>query len=208
MFRWHDHTTADRTDASDERPATRSSDKTRALVRHQRPFVASSTREEMHAETEMRPAGHAPRNTFVPLLPGERKLRSKTMYKTKILFAAAAVTASAGSLLLTVTPAHARDVTVVASAQDVPTATVRLNDLNLAAASGQRTLSRRVGKAVREVCADRDTRDLQSGYGSCVSEAWTGARPQMASLISRAERMAASATVAVAASSISVRARP
>jgi UrcA family protein len=131
------------------------------------------------------------------------------MLSTKILFGLAAVTASAGSLLLTVSPARAAEVTVVADAADAPpTATVRLEGLNLVDRSGQRMLSRRVASAVRQVCVAEDTGALASGFRDCLSTAWGDARPQMAAVIDRAQRLAASGTIAVAAGSISVRARP
>ena len=131
------------------------------------------------------------------------------MLSSKILFGLAAVTASAGSLMLTVSPAHAAEVTVVADAADpVPTASVRIDGLNLADRSGQRMLSRRVASAVRQVCVAEDTGALASGFRDCLSTAWNGARPQMAAVIDNARRMAATGTTAVAASSITVRARP
>ena len=75
------------------------------------------------------------------------------MLGTKILFGLAAVAASAGSLLLTVTPARAQVVTVVASGDQLPSARVRVADLTLTAAAGQKELTSRVSRAVRKVCA-------------------------------------------------------
>jgi len=47
------------------------------------------------------------------------------------------------------------------SSDNVPTVTVRYDDLNLATAAGVDTLYRRISSAAREVCPDMYSRDLK-----------------------------------------------
>lgn len=127
------------------------------------------------------------------------------MTMQKLLMAAAAVVVSGSALLATAGPAHAKDVTVIAASPDeLPRATVNIADLNLASASGQKTMTRRVGSAVRVVCAHEDTGALASNYRHCQDVAWDSARPQMARAIQRAEQLAATGSSSIAAAAISI----
>jgi len=110
----------------------------------------------------------------------------------KLLLGAAAVATTSGAMLLAAGPAHARDVTVVASIEnDVPVARVTFADLDLAGAAGQKTMRSRVGSAVRTVCAPAYDGTETTRYTACVNGAWDEARPQMAAAVARAGRLAA-----------------
>ena len=114
--------------------------------------------------------------------------------------------AAAASLLLAAGSAKARDVTVYAnSEEDLPRRTVSYADLDLAAATGQKTLTRRVSSAVRAVCRGQDIRGMLSLGGDCFSIAWNGARPQMAQAIARATQIAQDGNSNIATVVISVR---
>ena len=78
---------------------------------------------------------------------------------------------------------------------DVRTARVSYRDLNLAAARDERILNRRVGSAVRQVCADGNLNYFYDlSYPKCASGAWKGARPQIALAVRRAHEIAANGT--------------
>jgi len=136
-------------------------------------------------------------------------------YKTLSLIAAITMT---GMTLLAAAPALARPEPMVVTAQrtvDLPTQRVSYRDLNLAAAQDQRTLERRVGRAVKQVCRIEDyhaSKSLRSYaiYLQCSDFAWGGARPQVAAAIDRAHALALNGSDAVAVGSlaITVSARP
>ena len=124
-----------------------------------------------------------------------------------LLAASAAVLASGSALLLAAGTAHAKDVTVYAeSNEEALTRTVSYADLNLVERAGQKTLDRRVGRAVRYVCEPLDTPGIDPLHSACLDYAWTGARPQMARAIERAQQLAATGTSSIAPVAIAVRA--
>lgn len=87
--------------------------------------------------------------------------------------------------------AKSRTVVVQARSYDMPVRHVSYADLNLLTATGERTLTHRVGGAVRDVCADwTDTTRLDYSNAICTRAAWDGARPQMDRAIQRAREIA------------------
>jgi len=130
-------------------------------------------------------------------------------YKALSLCAAAAMTALS---LFAATPSVARSRAVVVTAQrssDLPTRRVAYRDLNLASATDQRMLERRVSLAVKQVCRASEqyanpslgTRTL---YLQCSDFAWGGARPQLAAAIDRAQALALNGHGAVAVGSLAI----
>lgn len=73
-----------------------------------------------------------------------------------------------------------------------PSLVVKYGDLDLAIARDQARLNRRVDSAIEEVCGFNETyavRTLSARqlYQACSTEAWTRARPQMATAVSLAQ---------------------
>jgi UrcA family protein len=104
----------------------------------------------------------------------------KTLAKTLIHALAAAGLAGAA-----MSPAFAKT--------DAPrTAEVSYNDLDLATAAGQRTLDKRIEKAVREVCRSTGlrtgTRIMDDNAHDCLARARAEARQQVALLTSDTQR--------------------
>lgn len=120
----------------------------------------------------------------------------------------ASVSLSAGLALALVAGAgsavSAKEVTVVAPPSDALTESVSVADLNLASASGARTLDRRVGGAVGRVCQPLDLRENIIEHRYCRSFAWSGARPQMERAILRAQQLAANGTTSIAPVAIAI----
>ena len=70
-------------------------------------------------------------------------------------------------------------------------ARVTYRDLNLAAAHDERVLKHRVAVAARYVCEPDATGAVGDHiYADCVSDAWDGARPQVALAVRRAREIA------------------
>ena len=67
---------------------------------------------------------------------------------------------------------------------------VPYGDLDLVAASGERTLFRRVKGAARSVCAPNDDQLVYRPFSTCVTEASDGARPQIVLAVRRAREIA------------------
>jgi UrcA family protein len=107
---------------------------------------------------------------------------------------ALALAAGAGSA------ASAKEVTVVGKPipTDALTETVSVADLNLASASGAKTLKYRVRGAVGRVCEPLEMRENIIEHGYCRSFAWSEARPQMDRAIIRAQQLAANGTTSIA----------
>jgi UrcA family protein len=109
-----------------------------------------------------------------------------------ILFAAAAMGASALSVGLATAPAHAAeaDVVVTGRASDAPSATIRYADLNLASAEGRTRLDRRIGFAARKLCGtlhapqEYNTRMIIS---ECQDSVLASAKPQVEAVIAAFE---------------------
>lgn len=90
--------------------------------------------------------------------------------------------AAALAVIGSATPAaHAAD-------DDVMTLTVSASGLDLASASGQAAMRRRVELAARRVCDDGEHRSLQEAdaYSACHDAAVAGAMPQVQTLIAQA----------------------
>lgn len=122
----------------------------------------------------------------------------------------AAVLSGVTASLLAVTAAPAaqpeRPVVVYAEPQEnVRTERISYADLDLATASGERTLFRRVGGAVRRVCLHESQPTLQdSGYYRCADGAWDGANPQIAQAVDRAKQIAMTGKSSIAATAITI----
>ncbi|WP_324805607.1 UrcA family protein [Sphingomonas sp. LY29] len=112
--------------------------------------------------------------------------------------------AIAASLILSSAAAVAqRPVVVQAKPSEVPTAKVSYTDLNLASTEGAATLEKRVGKAIRKVCAANNTYSAspERHFTTCAANARAQARPQIASAVARAQQMAATGSATLAAAS-------
>ena len=82
---------------------------------------------------------------------------------------------------------------VTATQTDMPTSRVGYADLNLASRAGEKALHRRVGKAVKSVCDEAVGPSASYDIDlSCRSFAWSGARPQMALAVKRAQEISLS----------------
>jgi UrcA family protein len=118
------------------------------------------------------------------------------------LCAAIAVTAT--------TPAFGRSPPVFVTAPaDLVTRHISYADLNLASVSGERTLERRVGTAVSDLCLDATggndgSPKFKLSMIRCSGEAWNGARPQMARAVQRARDIAATGSSAIAATALTI----
>ena len=105
-------------------------------------------------------------------------------------------------------PVHARSpaaVVVIAHPEDYVERRVSYADLNLAAAPGERTLNRRVGAAVANLCNEAVGGNSPAlDYTRCSNGAWDGARPQITLAIRRAHEIAANGTSLIAAVAITI----
>lgn len=127
---------------------------------------------------------------------------AKTHVRTAIVFGAAIL--AAGSLASSPVSAQIFDeqdviVTAPTLPDDIRTAYVRYDDLNLLVPSGQNRLEGRVRGAVRSVCPIDGYRHLRAAMDNraCVTAAWSGARPQMAAAIANARNGYAERTTAL-----------
>lgn len=131
------------------------------------------------------------------------------MNNFKLLMGAAAVCVSGLAVTAAAGPAQAQDATVRAAvSEEVPQVKVNIADLQLASATGQKRMNRRVAFAVSKVCNPQYEGALSRGYTRCLETAWNGARPQMARAIEAAQRYAAAGGTDVAVAAISVSAGP
>lgn len=125
------------------------------------------------------------------------------MQWSKSLSMATAVAITVAGLLVTL-PANAKslnDKPVTIYGQrvdpDAPTRKVSYADLNLATLSGETTLNRRVGSAVRSVCDESVGASDFYAEMACHSFAWGGARPQIARAVMRARQIAQTGTSSI-----------
>jgi UrcA family protein len=81
-------------------------------------------------------------------------------------------------------------VTAPQRASDVPSRHVSYADLNLFNHAGLRTLDLRIDAAIDGVCSDSGWQASEKGFADCRYNAWTGARPQVATAIQRAMEIA------------------
>ncbi len=80
---------------------------------------------------------------------------------------------------------------------DAPTRRVGFGDLNLATLAGEKTLNKRVGGAVRIVCAESVPDGNFRQEFACHNFAWGGARPQIARAVMRAREIASTGTSSI-----------
>jgi UrcA family protein len=124
----------------------------------------------------------------------------------KHLLAASAAVLAASSAVIAASAAEAKDITVYAEPEgEALTRTIKYADLNLAEEAGQRSLKGRVSRAVRFVCGPFDVRVQATQRRECIDFAWSGARPQMAQAVQRAQQLAANGSSNIAPVSIAVR---
>jgi UrcA family protein len=91
------------------------------------------------------------------------------------------------------------------SKDELPTRRVSYRDLNLATSYGERTLHRRVGYAVKDVCIESVGGSATFHEASrCRIFAWGGARPQIARAVQRAREIAQFGTSSIPAVAISI----
>ncbi len=127
----------------------------------------------------------------------------------KSLKAAVLSGVTASLLIATSAPAAQpeRPVVVYADPQeDFHTERVAYADLDLANEAGQRTLLRRVGSAVKEVCSFEPGLPVVHSYHRCVHGAWNGANPQIAQAVARAKEIALTGKSSIAATAITIKA--
>lgn len=80
---------------------------------------------------------------------------------------------------------------------DAPTRRVSYRDLNLATLAGEKTLNKRVGGAVRQVCAESVPNGDYREETACFRFAWGGARPQISLAVMRAREIASTGTSSI-----------
>jgi len=122
-------------------------------------------------------------------------------------FTAAALVA--GGLFLP-TSATAKDNPVLVTAPtELLVRHVSYADLDLALPAGVSTLNDRVDFAIGDVCTEANLGDngsfsFKSGMMKCSNEAWSGARPQIASAVQRAREIATTGSSPIAAAAITI----
>ena len=128
------------------------------------------------------------------------------MMTTRILTPVALLAASAAAAIAQPPEQKsARDVLVVAE-EVQPTRHVTFADLNLASASGKRTLERRVRGAVDDVCGEAlGPSPIFYAKQACFSETWHEAKPQMARAFERARAMTTSGMAGAAVITVQAR---
>ena len=129
--------------------------------------------------------------------------REQVMY-TKVIILAASIAITGAGLVVLAPSASARDRPVVVTARDLeaPTRRVSYADLNLASRPGERTLNRRVDRAVTDVCAESGDGSHHFEDINCRNFAWDGARPQIARAVQRARELASTGQSSIAAAAI------
>lgn len=127
--------------------------------------------------------------------------------KRSIIFASAMALALSGQLSARSVNAGDDQPVVVTGQPEEAVATRRVSfaDLDLALASGQKTLHRRVSGAVRSVCLEATgPNPIEWAESACRTDVWRDARPQMARAVQRARDMALNGTSAIAPVAISI----
>ena len=101
----------------------------------------------------------------------------------------AGVTASSFAVIL---PAVAQDteITIRGLPEGSRMRLVSFRDLNLNLIAHREILDKRVGSAVREVCAMAPANLQSPDYRACTNQAWEGARPQITRAYVRAAQLA------------------
>ena len=134
-------------------------------------------------------------------------------YRSSLTFVAAVLTSAVLVSSAAAAAAPSQPVVVTAPrSTELETRLVSYRDLNLGLSQDQRTLHRRVGFAVNDVCGRDDfyaarTVRAFSLYRACSDVAWGGATPQIAAAIGRAMAGLDASGSQVAGSAITVSAR-
>ena len=132
------------------------------------------------------------------------------MNYAKELTMSAAVMVTAASLFVVASPASGKSRPIVVTApSEVITRHVSYADLNLATAPGEKTLYRRVGGAVSDVCeeavgGDNGSLEFRFSMHHCSGQAWDGARPQIVRAVQRARDIAATGSSNIVAAAITI----
>ena len=134
------------------------------------------------------------------------------MTYSKILSLGGAVAISLGGLFIIAPPASGKSPIVVVAPQDLQDVVVRhisYADLNLASATGERTLNRRVDGAVSDLCLEATggndgSFSFKSNMKKCDSRAWGEARPQIGRAVQRAHDVASTGKSSIAAVAITI----
>jgi UrcA family protein len=126
----------------------------------------------------------------------------------RALVACGAILVATAAIGVTASPVHARSsraVVVIAHPDDIVTRRISYADLNLASSPGERTLNRRIGYAVTNLCDEAIGRSvIEFNYKNCTSGAWRDARPQVVLAVQRAQEIAATGTSLIAATAITI----
>jgi UrcA family protein len=114
-----------------------------------------------------------------------------------------------GGLFLIAPPASAKAPILVVAPAEIVTRHITYADLNLASAAGERTLNRRVGSAVSELCAEATggfdgSLTAKVATIRCGNSAWDQARPQIDRAVGRARDVAATGTSTIPAAAITI----
>lgn len=125
---------------------------------------------------------------------------------TRTISLCAAFAITGVGLVAMTTPAFGRDQPVVVQgpSEYVITKRVSYADLNLASASGERTLNRRVGDAVTSVCDEANPNAMMFIINGCQKASWNDARPQIARAVQRAREIAMTGHSSIAAAAITI----
>lgn len=132
------------------------------------------------------------------------------MNYTKALIMCAAVGITATGLMALAPPAFGKSGPVyVIGREDVITRHVSYADLNLASAAGEKTLVRRVGTAVNDLCLDATggndgSTTFKFSMVRCSGQAWNEARPQIARAVRRAQEIALTGGSNIAATALTI----
>ena len=133
------------------------------------------------------------------------------MINSKLLSLSGAVAITVGGLFLVAPPASGKSPPIVVTAPDdyVVVRHISYADLNLASATGERTLNRRVDGAVSDLCLDATggndgSFSFKSNMMKCDNRAWGEARPQIARAVQRAHDIASTGTSSIAATAITI----
>ncbi|MFL5239021.1 MAG: UrcA family protein [Rhizomicrobium sp.] len=100
--------------------------------------------------------------------------------------------------------AESQPVTVTGQRSEYVTRYVSYADLNLASATDERVLNRRVGHAVNDVCDEAIGRVDESNFRACTYDSWDGARPQITRAVRRARDIALTGASPIAAVAITI----
>jgi UrcA family protein len=122
----------------------------------------------------------------------------------------AAIAAASGGLFLAASPAFGRSGPIFVTAtppEELVVRHVSYADLNLAVDAGQRTLNRRVGSAVSDLCTEAGggndgSTAFKYSMIRCSNFAWNDARPQIQRAVQRSRELALTGKTAIAATSL------